>query len=184
MVDSNRDKGFCRKVRFLGQNPKIGYQKFNDLQTAKLSQKQTLRQNPNRGRKRKIPISDSGGAFTSNDVTAVLQRLQITPNPLLSTQGESYKNLMETHCNIQRRLYDYQCSLTTTPAEFEQAHQTFMETYNTTAHEGLLKDGLHPPVPLQVLGQAKGRLYTPEELARRFSRGFCRKVALREFGSL
>jgi Homeodomain-like domain len=115
-------------------------------------------------------ISDSGGAFTSNDVTAVLQRLQIAPHPLLSTQGDSYKNLMETHFNIQRRLYDYQFSLTTTPAEFEQAHQAFMETYNTTAHEGLLKDGLHPPVPLQVLGQAKGRLYTPEELARRFSR--------------
>ena len=33
-------RGFCRKVRFLGQNPKIGYQKFNDLQTAKLSKKQ------------------------------------------------------------------------------------------------------------------------------------------------
>jgi hypothetical protein len=115
-------------------------------------------------------ISDSGGAFTSNEVTAVLQRLQIVPNPLLSTHGESYKNLMETHFNIQRRLYDYQFSLTTTPAEFEQAHQAFMETYNTTAHEGLLKDGLHPPIPLQVLGQAKGRLYTPEELARRFSR--------------
>gem|GEM_PF-6060432 len=31
---------FCRKVRFLGQNPKIGYQKFNDLQTAKISKKQ------------------------------------------------------------------------------------------------------------------------------------------------
>jgi Homeodomain-like domain len=115
-------------------------------------------------------ISDSGGAFTSNDVTAVLQRWQIAPNPLLSTQGESYKNLMETHFNIQRRLFDYPFSLTTPPAEFEQAHQTFMETYNTTAHEGLLKDGFHPPVPLQVLGQAQGRLYTPEELARRFSR--------------
>jgi Homeodomain-like domain len=115
-------------------------------------------------------ISDSGGAFTSNEVTAVLKRLQIVPNPVVSTQGESYKNLMETHFNIQRRLYDYQFSLTTTPAEFEQAHQAFMETYNTTAHEGLLKDGLHPPVPLQVLGEAKGRLYTPEELSRRFSR--------------
>jgi len=115
-------------------------------------------------------ISDSGGAFTSNDVTAVLKRLQIVPNPVVSSQGESYKNLMETHFHIQRRLYDYQFSLTTTPAEFEQAHQAFMETYNTTAHEGLLKDGFHPPVPLQVLGQAKGRLYTPEELARRFSR--------------
>jgi hypothetical protein len=32
--------GFCRKVRFLGQNAKIGSQKFNDLQTAKLSKKQ------------------------------------------------------------------------------------------------------------------------------------------------
>lgn len=93
-------------------------------------------------------ISDSGGAFTSNEVTAVLQRLQMVPNPVLSTQGESYNNLMETHLNIQRRLYDYPFSLTTTPAEFEQAHQAFMETYNTTAHEGLLKDGLQPPIPL------------------------------------
>jgi hypothetical protein len=101
-------------------------------------------------------VSDSGGAFTSHDVTAVLQRLQIEPKPLLSTQGESYKNLMETHFNIQRRLYDYQFSLTTTPVEFEQAHQAFMTTYNTTAHEGLLKDGFHPPIPLQVLREAKG----------------------------
>ena len=115
-------------------------------------------------------ISDSGGAFTSHEVTAVLKRLQIEPNPLLSTHGESYKNLMETHFNIQRRLYDYQFSLTTTPVEFEQAHQAFMATYNTTAHEGLLQDGFHPPIPLQVLGEAKGRRDTPEELSRRFSR--------------
>src|SRR6266446_6892759 len=33
-------EGFCRKVRFLGQNPKIEYREFNDLQTAKLSKKQ------------------------------------------------------------------------------------------------------------------------------------------------
>ena len=115
-------------------------------------------------------ISDSGGAFISNDVTAVLKRLQIEPNPLLSSQGESYKNLMETHFNIQRRLYDYQFSLTTPPVAFEQAHQAFMTTYNTTAHEGLLKDGFPPPIPLQVLGAAKGRMYAPEDLARRFSR--------------
>jgi putative transposase len=31
---------FCRKVRFLGQNPKIGWQEFNDLETPKLSKKQ------------------------------------------------------------------------------------------------------------------------------------------------
>jgi len=115
-------------------------------------------------------ISDSGGAFTSHEVQAVLKRLQITPNPIVSTQGESYKNLMETHFNVQRRLYDYQFSLTTTPAELEQAHQAFLHTYNTTAHEGLLHEGFQPPVPLQVRGEAKGRLYTVEELSRQFSR--------------
>ena len=61
-------------------------------------------------------IADSGGAFTSNEVTAVLTRLAITPNPLVSPHGESYTNLLETHFNIHRRLYDYQCAQTTTRA--------------------------------------------------------------------
>jgi hypothetical protein len=54
----------------------------------------------------------------------------------VSTQGESYLNGIETHFNIQRRLFDYQFSLTQTPAELEQVHQRFIQTYNTTAHEG------------------------------------------------
>src|SRR5919199_991087 len=87
-----------------------------------------------------------------------------------STKGESYLNWLETHFNVQRRLFDYQFSLTTTPGEFERVHQTFIATYNTTAHQGLLKDQFDPPIPLHVLGEAKGRLYTPEELARKFSR--------------
>jgi len=114
-------------------------------------------------------ISDSGGAYISADFEAVCTRLAIDHQAIVSTQGESYKNLMETHFNIQRRLFDYQFSLTQTPAEFEQVHQVFMQTYNTTAHQGLLKDQL-APIPLQVLGAAKGRLYTPDELARKFSR--------------
>jgi hypothetical protein len=75
----------------------------------------------------------------------------------------------ETHFNIQRRLYDYQFSLTSTPAAFEQAHHAFMATYNTTAHRGLLNDRFDPPIPLEVLGEAKGRTYRPEELNRKFS---------------
>ncbi len=75
----------------------------------------------------------------------------------------------ETHFNIQRRLYDYQFSLARTPAELEERHQAFIQTYNTTAHQGLLKDRRLPPIPVEVLGAAKGRLYTPEELARHFS---------------
>ena len=76
---------------------------------------------------------------------------------------------METHFNIQRRLYDYQFSLAPTLAALEQVHQAFIRTYNTTAHQGLLKDRRIPPIPVEVLGTAKGRVYAPDELARHFA---------------
>jgi Winged helix-turn helix/Integrase core domain len=116
-------------------------------------------------------VSDGGGAYTSADFEAVCTRLQIQHETIVSTQGESYQNLMETHVNIQRRLYDYQFSLTRTPAELEERHQAFIQTYNTTAHQGLLKDQRQPPIPVEVLGEAKGRLYSSDELARAFSQG-------------
>jgi transposase len=117
----------------------------------------------------KTIISDSGGAYISDAFEAVCHRLEIHHEPIVSTQGESYKNIMETHFNVQRRLYDYQFSLTQTPTAFEQVHQTFLHTYNTTAHQGLLKEAFDPPIPLQVLGEAKGRMYTPDELIHKFS---------------
>lgn len=117
----------------------------------------------------KTIISDSGGAYISEAFEAVCDRLEIHHEPIVSKHGESYKNLMETHFNVQRRLYDYQFSLTTTPVEFEQVHQAFLHTYNTTAHQGLLKENFDPPIPLLVLGEAKGRMYTPDELTHKFS---------------
>ena len=85
-------------------------------------------------------ISDSGGAYTSNDFEAVCTRLRLHHTTIVSTQGESYLNWMETHFNVQRRLYDYQFAMAQTPAELEQRHQAFIQTYNTTAHQGLLAD--------------------------------------------
>jgi putative transposase len=114
-------------------------------------------------------ISDSGGAYTSNAFEAVCTRLQIRHETIVSTQGESYKNWIETHFNIQRRLYDYQFALAPSPSALEQRHQEFIQIYNTTAHYGLLKDHRLPPIPLEVLGTARGRLYLPDELARRFA---------------
>ena len=114
-------------------------------------------------------VSDRGGAYTSADFEAVCRRLQIQHETIISTQGESYLNWMETHFNIQRRLYDYQFSLARTPADLEQRHQAFIQTYNTTAHQGLLQDRRIPPIPVEVLGSARGCIYTPEELARHFA---------------
>jgi hypothetical protein len=114
-------------------------------------------------------VSDSGGAYTSDDCEAVCTRLHIQQATIVSTQGESYLNWMDTHCNIQRRLYDYQFSLARTPGALEQRHQAFIHTYHTTAHQGLLHDRRHPAIPIEVLGAAKGRFSTPEERTRAFS---------------
>jgi transposase InsO family protein/transposase len=124
-------------------------------------------------------VSDSGGAYTSNDFEAVCTRLQVRHETIVSTQGESYLNWMETHFNIQRRVYDYQFSLARTPAELEQRHQAFIQTYNTTAHQGLLKDQRRPPIPVEVLGAAKGRIYAQDELARHFSQALFPRVTNR-----
>ena len=124
-------------------------------------------------------ISDKGGAYISTEFEAVCVRLGIDHKKITSTEGESYLNLMETHFNIQRRLYDYQFSLARTPLEFEQAHQDFLELYNSIAHQGLLKEQFESPIPLNVLGEAKGRLYTPEELERKFSRALFPRITNR-----
>jgi hypothetical protein len=120
-------------------------------------------------------VSDSGGAYTSADFEAVCTRLQIQHETIVSTQGESDQNLMETHVNIQRRLYDYQFSLARIPVEFEQRHQAFIYMYNTTAHQGLLHDQRLPPMPVEVLGAAKGQLQpqrsSPATSPRPWSRG-------------
>jgi transposase InsO family protein len=55
-------------------------------------------------------VSASGGPYTSADFEAVCTRLQIQHETIVSTKGESYMNWMESHFNIQRRLYDYQFS--------------------------------------------------------------------------
>ena len=94
-------------------------------------------------------ISDKGGAFISAEVEAVCTRLGIDHHTMISPHGESSMHLMESHCNMQRRLYDDQFSLTRTPLEFEQAHQDFLQISNTTAHDGLLHEKCQPPIPLE-----------------------------------
>jgi transposase InsO family protein len=114
-------------------------------------------------------VSDSGGAYTSDAFEAVCTRLEIDHKTIVSTQGQSYLNWIETHFDIQRRLYDYQFSLARTPSDLEQRHQEFIQLYNTTAHQGLLADQRLPPIPVEILGAAQGRRYPQEVLAEKFA---------------
>ena len=85
----------------------------------------------------------------------MLKRLAITPNPLVSTHGESYKNFLETHFNIQRRLYDYQFAQTTTPTELEQMHQRFMRPTIRPRITGYCKE-VYAPDPDAGPGRRQG----------------------------
>jgi hypothetical protein len=124
------------------------------------------------GRRYGVPehvSSDSGGACISEAFAGVCTRLGIDHKTLVSTEGQSDMQLMETPCNIQRRLDDSQVAWTRTPLEFAEAHPRFRELYTPTAHQGLLTAQLASPLPLHVLGDVKGRLYTPQERARQFA---------------
>ena len=89
-------------------------------------------------------------------------------------------NLMETHVNLQRRLDDYPFSLSQSPAELEQRHREFLKTYHTTAHPGLLQERFQPPIPIRVLGDAKGRLFSQPELHRQFARALFPRTTNRD----
>jgi hypothetical protein len=54
--------------------------------------------------------SDKGGASSSAEFAAVGARLGIAHKNMTSTEGASSLNWMETHGNVQRRLYDCQFS--------------------------------------------------------------------------
>jgi hypothetical protein len=127
-------------------------------------------------------VSDSGGAYTSDACEAVCGRLEIDQKTIVSTQGESYLHWIETHFNIQRRLYDYQFSLARPAGDLEQRHQAFIHTYNTMAPQGLLTDQRLPPIPVEVLGAAQGRRYAQEVLVEKFAPALCPRTTNRYGG--
>src|SRR2546428_4293506 len=66
---------FCRKVRFLGQNPKIECREFNDLQTAKLSKKQLCDRTDERANwLRSLAVAGAGRAILDSRMVKKLMR--------------------------------------------------------------------------------------------------------------
>src|SRR5262245_235049 len=77
---------FCRKVRFLGQNPKIGYQKFNDFQTAKLSKKQLC--------DRTQPVAPIRHLLAIKDTPVAHTRKEMTPSTHHATGCAAYPSIL------------------------------------------------------------------------------------------
>jgi transposase InsO family protein len=118
-------------------------------------------------------ISDSSGAFTANEFEAVCHRLQIHHELIESTKGESYLNWMETHFNVQRRLYDHQFSLTTTPAAFAQAPRRLWRCITPRPIKGCSKTTLTPRFRWWSWVTPKGGPIAPKSSAGSFRTPYC-----------
>jgi hypothetical protein len=114
--------------------------------------------------------SESGGASLSEDFAAVCTRGEMDHQPLIRTQGASSMTRLETPGHIQRRWYAAPWALTPTPWECARAHQDLLQLSHTPAPQGLRTEQCTPPIPLAVLGAARGRRSTPAALARQCSR--------------
>ena len=106
-------------------------------------------------------VSDSGGAYTSDDFEAVCTRLQIQHETIVSTQGESYQNWMETHFNIQRRLYDYQFSLARTPGGVRAAPSGLHPDLQHHRPSGAPEGSAAPADPGRGAGSGQGPTVYP-----------------------
>jgi hypothetical protein len=92
-------------------------------------------------------VSDRGGAYPANAFEAVWTRRPSRHETLVSTPGASDLHGRDTHVTMQRRLDDDQCAWARPPAALEERHQAFLQTSNTTAHQGLLQERRLPPLP-------------------------------------
>ena len=115
-------------------------------------------------------LSASGGAFLSGAFAGVWTRLDRDHHTLGSPEDQSSMHLLETPCNIQRRVDDSQVALTRPPLACAEAHPRLLELSTTTAHQGRLTAPCASPIPLHVLGEGKGRLSPPQALERTFAR--------------
>jgi hypothetical protein len=113
-------------------------------------------------------VSDSGGAFTSEDYRRTCSRLGIEVQYIEARQ--SWQNLIETHFNIQRKMADYKFESVTSEAQRQEEHTAFLDLYNRMGHAAHQKrrDGKH--TPHDVLSWIRGQPLTKRQL----------EVALRE----
>lgn len=111
-------------------------------------------------------VSDSGGAFISNDYEACCERLGIRVEHIEAHQ--SWQNMIETHFNIQRLIGDPQFAKCQTEEELHQAHSWFLERYNSSTHSAHQKRKDGRRTPEQVLAWVRGEPMSQRQVQRGF----------------
>ena len=111
-------------------------------------------------------VSDNAGVFTSPHIKHILAELQIEPKYI--EKGRPWQNLIESQFKIQLRIADYKFERSQTFAEIQEHHADFIETFNTTRHQGHDERTDSRRTPLAVLAWLQGRPVDPQQLQQLF----------------
>jgi hypothetical protein len=99
-------------------------------------------------------------------------------------KGKPWRNLMETHFSIEYRLLDSYVAVCADLKGIQRQHGRFIEEYNLSGHwhhKSYTEDGrIYYKSPQTILGEAKGKTYTPRELSRAFAFKHYRRVVSRK----
>jgi putative transposase len=113
-------------------------------------------------------ISDNGSVFKAHLLARAMDRLGIDWQRI--EKGKPWRNLMETHFSIQYRLLDSYVEACMDLKGIQWQHERFVGEYNLSGHwhhKSYTEDGrIYYKSPQAVLGEARGKTFTPQELSR------------------
>lgn len=111
-------------------------------------------------------VTDSGSIFLANRAKAIYRSLGIAKHEI--ERGRPWQSYVETAFNVQRRMADWHYARAENWTEIVQAHERFVEDYNSQSHfaHQRREDGRRSP--REALGWVTGVRYLPEDLERAF----------------
>ncbi len=111
-------------------------------------------------------VTDSGSIFLANRAKTIYGSLGIAKHEI--ERGRPWQSYIETAFNVQKRMADWHFARAESWTEIVEAHERFVEDYNSQSHfaHQRRKDGRRSPG--EVLGWITGVRYLPEDLERAF----------------
>ncbi len=113
-----------------------------------------------------VLVSDGDAVFRSNQAKAIYRSLGITKEEI--ERRRPWQNFVETTFNIQCRMADYYFERAVSWEELVEAHDGWVESYNTQKHWAHRERKDARRSPAEVLGFLTGVRHRPEDLQRAF----------------
>jgi hypothetical protein len=111
-----------------------------------------------------VLVSDGGGIFRAKHAQAVYAALGIRKVEI--DRGQAWRNYIETHFNVVRRMADHGYARAATSAELQAVHDRFLRDYNHQAHFAHRERPIERQSPAAVLGWVHGAWCDPADLDR------------------